>query len=69
MLLYLYRQGDTLRERITMWRLCDVWFKNVREDSFAEIAVGLLGVTLVIIGFLVLVGLGALVIKLIGEVI
>lgn len=58
-----------MRERITMWRLCDVWFKNVREDSFAEIAVGLLGVTLITIGFLVLIGLGALVITLIGEVI
>jgi len=52
-----------------MWRLCDVWFKNVREDSFAEIAVGFLGVTLVTIGFLVLIGLGALIIKVIGEVI
>ena len=50
-------------------KLSNVWFKNVREDSFAEIAVGLLGVTLITIGFLALVGLGALIIRLMGEVI
>jgi len=50
-------------------KLSNVWFKNVREDSFAEVAAGLLGVTLITLGFLALIGLGALVITLIGKVI
>jgi len=60
---------ETNPEQRKTMKLSNVWFKNVREDSFAEVAAGLLGVTLITLGFLALIGLGALVITLIGKVI